>query len=184
MDVNHYSRHVSICDKSSTPIAFALTVAPGAQSVTERRRSPIRYTSPYHLSRGEARLNEPRIAATLTPERSPQHVAHLTASHRIWRKGGAGFDAFRIPDAALWPSGLPRGPRPGAGAGGSRHRQLRPPGCCRGQATGQGAALRPGAALAAGWGAGQGFMADDFRWRLERPRCGPGGLDRGCRGRG
>src|SRR5256714_9221035 len=166
--VNNYSQHIRICDKQERSAAFALFVATAVRSVTERKRSPIRYTGPYHLSRGDGRLNEEPLGTSVTPERptsrSPQHVAHLTASHRIRRKGGVWSDALRISHAALRAPRLSGGSRPRSDAGCPGGCQLRSPGRGNRQAAGVSATVRPDAALPARWRPGQGLLVDDLRW--------------------
>src|ERR1700737_4928819 len=142
------------------------------RSVTVHKTSPIDCTGAYHLSRGNSRLNELELAGTVTPERPAsrtfEHVAHLTASHGVWREGRAGSDALRTPHAPLWSARLPGGPRPGSSAGCPRDQQLRAPDRRRPQAAGHPPRFRASPALAARRYPGQGIVADDLPRRLGR----------------
>src|SRR5438093_5594819 len=141
------------------------------RSVTDRKTLAIGCTGAYHLSRREARLNVLELAASVTAERrrrrSLEHVAHLTASHGVWREGCAGSDAFRSPHAPVWLTRLSRGARARAGTGRPRDGQLWPAGRGDRQGAGDGSPIRPGATLAAGRRQGQGLLADDLQRRLE-----------------
>src|ERR1700737_2572877 len=110
--VNHYIPLINISDKQPTPAGFAGIVAITVRYVTGRKRAPIDCRGAHHLSRGPSRLNAPELVDTLTPERRGsrplEHVAHLTASHGVWRKGGAGRDASRAPYTALRAASLSR----------------------------------------------------------------------------
>src|ERR1700738_104722 len=130
--VNHYTQHVSISDKRRKRTTVARNVVARwrtSLNVTERKTSPIDCAGAYHLSRGNPRLNAPGLVGSLTPERCGsrplEHVGHLTASHGVWRKGGAGRDVVCPPHTALRPTGLSRGSGPGRGASRPRDTELR-----------------------------------------------------------
>src|SRR5712691_5129827 len=184
--VKDYTQHISISDKQRTPATFAATCGVTVRKVTERKRSPIDCTGAYHLSRGTSRLNAPELVVSLSPERrrsrSFEHVGHLTASHGVWRKGGAGRDASRAPHTALRPARLSGGARPGAGPGRPGDAQLRPAGRRRRQGARHRPALCANTSLTARRRQGQGCLADDLRWRLERSRRRPRRGDRRFRG--
>src|SRR6202171_6698997 len=135
--VNHYIPLINISDKQPTPARFTGSVAITVRYVTDRKRSPIDCTGAYHLSRGTSRLNAPELVDTLTPERRGsrplEHVGHLTASHGVWRKGGAGRDVVCAPDTALRPTGLSRSSGPGTGASRPRNTEFWPADRRRGQ---------------------------------------------------